>query len=457
MPAVLHQIKELESHDPAPAEAVTESSRIVTEVINRKAPLSSSVLTSILGGICRRVCTTAIDTMAVTLAGDGIPMLLFNPHFTIKLGEDGALKVLFHEVYHLLGRHLYADPELHRNPNWTLATEACINYRMTQILNCQLPTVDGEETGINPDKIFKSYKDNLKKQGIEPVAKMDDLYRTDLGCFAELERMTKPPRQKGGNACLHGTPGDPGTGAPGQPGDSPVHLDQDEVDKMVGKAIDAALHDATANGNKAAKEELIKLMDASADSERASKIWGDHGAGALRGQVTGSRKTDLWHKWTEDAIATRMEDSNRWIYARKIWWDPQVRARGRRPRKQGVVAVDTSGSMSDKVLNAVSDIISDTPGLDVEWIAFDGKVWPFKIGERFSGGGGTNFGVVSEYVNDMDEEPDFVLMVTDGYAAHITPQYPERWIWLITEGGDPWPESMGMSTRVVDTEALQAG
>ena len=32
-------------------------------------------------------------------------------------------------------------------------------------------------------------------------------------------------------------------------------------------------------------------------------------------------------------------------------------------------------------------------------------------------------------------------MVTDGYAPHVTPADPDRWIWLITDNGDTWPET----------------
>ena len=35
---------------------------------------------------------------------------------------------------------------------------------------------------------------------------------------------------------------------------------------------------------------------------------------------------------------------------------------------------------------------------------------------------------------------DVVIMVTDGYAPAVSPAQPDRWIWLITDGGDDWPE-----------------
>jgi hypothetical protein len=40
----------------------------------------------------------------------------------------------------------------------------------------------------------------------------------------------------------------------------------------------------------------------------------------------------------------------------------------------------------------------------------------------------------------FDEHPDAVIMVTDGHAPAIAPAEPDKWIWLITPGGDDWPE-----------------
>ena len=40
----------------------------------------------------------------------------------------------------------------------------------------------------------------------------------------------------------------------------------------------------------------------------------------------------------------------------------------------------------------------------------------------------------------FDETLDAVVMVTDGLAPPITPAEPDKWIWLITEHGDDWPD-----------------
>lgn len=464
MPTPLIEIRALEAHEPkASPEEIAEAKDIIEAVIGRKLSLlTNAVLPSILMSIMRRVFTTKISTFAVSLAGDGIPMLLVNPRFAIDLGETGANMVAVHEAYHLVMAHLVVDPHLRGNPYWELATEATINWRVLRIFNTKsLPTVPDPkddnpdpaqrkrvETGANPHKVFADYKKALKDAGLQPLEKIEEFFRTDLGCLAELSRMPKPPKQRQ-NFCEHDQSGAAGGGQ----GDGPISMDQDEIDRLVGRALDTALHEATVNGSKMAREELTSLMDGSADNERASKIWGDLGAGVLRGETTTTRKTDLWERWTADAVASRLAEGSRLRYARKIPWDPRVTPHGKEPMRQGVVAIDASGSMHQAVLDKVAALIGETENLEVTWVSFDGAVWPFQAGEPFQGGGGTNCQLVDTWIEEeYEEDPDFVLVITDGYFSHFTPRDPDAWIWLITEGGDSWPETWNppMSCRALD-------
>ncbi|MFC5827555.1 hypothetical protein [Nonomuraea insulae] len=87
--------------------------------------------------------------------------------------------------------------------------------------------------------------------------------------------------------------------------------------------------------------------------------------------------------------------------------------------------------------------------METHWLSFDGVVMPFVPGERVLGGGGTDFQNVVDYAEGrlevdghaFDARPDAVIMVTDGYAPHVTLADPDRWIWLITDNGDTWPET----------------
>lgn len=428
----------------------------------RKLSLGPSVISSIVIGLCHFTFTRTIDTFAVKLAGDGNAMLMVNPDFIIKIGADQSVFALSHEAYHLLLVHLYTDPDLMQNQNWITATEAVINHRIQKHLGLPLIKIaepdpkDPSKTVnkvaiVDPDNVYDRYRNAVKKDGGTPVSK-DDFYATDLGCFAHLESLPKPVDPKGSGSCVHASSSKDG-------GEDQAPLDPTEVGKFMEKVLSGAIQSAK-SGRPGAKEEILSWMDSSPE---ASKTWGDLGAGTLRGETTRSRKTDMWEKWTSDAIATRMAEGQRWRYNKKLPFDPRVSPKGKEPRKHGAVFVDASGSMHQAVLDRIASLIGDLDNIEVEWHSFDGDVWPFKVGEGFRGGGGTSFHVIDQHLADgglkhgseepcCEDDQDFVLVITDGYAPQLMPADPDKWIWLITPGGDSWPAQAGMSCREVDLE-----
>ena len=313
----------------------------------------------------------------------------------------------------------------------------------------QLPK-EKERSGVDPKKVYEMYSSDLRKQtpAKEPVSR-EDFYRTDLGCYAEICRMSKPPKMKA-SACVHasgqGDGDDKSDGKGGKEkgdgeGTFTVTLDQAETDKLVKDGIGVALREAH-NGNRVLKDDLLDHMDASEGSESASKTWGEHAVGALRGETPKFRKIQFWDQWLFNKLGEKLVEGDRLVYLRKLWWDPSVRFRGDKPKKRGIIIVDTSGSMSQKVLDRVAERCGEEEGLEIEWACFDHDVYPFVPGEPFRGGGGTSFQICSDYVDDLEEQVDFVLMVTDGYAPQPEVKEPEKWVWLITPGGDSsWLES----------------
>lgn len=427
----------LRDHEPIPTPEEIEEAADLFAQAKRGLAIRSSLLVSLITSMTRAVYTSACDTLAVTLAGDGIPMLMIHPPFAKKLGKAGMIFVLAHEAYHLILMHLHENyAELRKNPLWIMATEAIVNrWVMKHLKVTDLPVVDGEPSGVDPRKVYESYKAAMKKLN-ESFLSQDEFFKTDLICLAELERMPKPPRQK--VTCLHGQPGQGGDGEDGsQPSPGTPHLDAEEVGKLVEQALTAAIHDAKTNGNKDAAAELLELMDA---NPQAEKLWGDLGVGSLRGETTRTRKTDMWERHLWNAMASRLEEGMRMQCNRKTAaFDLRVTPTGREPQRSGVIAIDASGSMPQMLLDKLASMVQDHDNLEVDWISFDASVWPFSPGQQMMGGGGTSFQVIDDYVTSKDEDPDFVLVVTDGYAPHITPTDPDLWIWLITPDGDDWP------------------
>ena len=118
--------------------------------------------------------------------------------------------------------------------------------------------------------------------------------------------------------------------------------------------------------------------------------------------------------------------------------------------------IDTSGSMSDKMITAayseVKGAIDQFDGKLKGWLGFfDAAIIepvPFSSEEEFSvirpaGGGGTDFGIIFEYVaQHMEKPPASIIIMTDGYAPypkeHLAGGIPVLWLLNNTEVDPPW-------------------
>ncbi|MEU9112486.1 hypothetical protein AB0D04_11975 [Streptomyces sp. NPDC048483] len=425
-----------------PAEpAVVEEARRLKEAALLDFGLTNSVVASWIYAKCpHQIPTTAVPTAAVVSSGDGTCPLLYNPDFFVRLDLEGVKFVLFHEARHLVHRHLFADPELRDDPVFTMAAEVSINHvALVRLGRTELPLLDGSPVGVDPREVHRDYVADLTDQGLDPLA-YGDFVETDMNVFRELKRMKRPPVPT--VTCVHLD-------------DSARGADQETVDETVSSALLNTLL-AARRGHPGAERELLDLMDRTdGTSEHASKVWGRLGAGALRGGTARTGKVDWWQRWLVDVLASKLREGERLVYPKKrgallaaLGHDPVLSRRGPERDKVLAIAYDTSGSMPDGVVSWLTKLVGEIDGVAAHWLSFDGVVMPFRPGEPVYGGGGTSFQVVADYVEGrttiegmpFDGIPDAVVMLTDGYAPHITPAEPDKWIWLITEGGDDWPD-----------------
>ncbi|MFI9545181.1 hypothetical protein ACIHAR_14850 [Streptomyces sp. NPDC052016] len=432
----------LEAYRPA-VPAVVEEARRLKEAALLDFGLTESAVASWLYAKCHhQIPTTAVDTAAVVASGDGTCLLLYNPDFFVGLGLAGVKFVLFHEARHLVHRHLLADPELRDDPVFTLAAEVSINHvALVRLGREDLPLLDGRPTGVDPRRIYDAYVEDLTTHGLEPVA-YETFTETDTRVYGELRRMHHPPVPDE-RLCLHLV-------------EDGVPADQETVDAVTSSALLNSLL-AARRGHAGAERELLDLMGRTEEgSARAARLWGNLGAGALRGETTRTRTVDWWQRWLVDVLGSKLRDGERLVYPKKrgallaaLGQDPMLARRGPVREKVLVIAYDTSGSMPDRVIRWLTDLVGRIDGVEAHWLSFDAVVMPFRPGERVYGGGGTSFRAVADYVEGRTDvngrrcevTPDAVVVLTDGYAPPITPAEPDTWIWLITEGGSEWPET----------------
>jgi Putative metallopeptidase domain len=442
--------------------AVVEQARRKKESALLDFGVGHSVVASWLYAKCHHhIPTTAIPTAAVMATGDGSCALLFNPYFFAELDLDGVKFVLFHEARHLMHRHLYVDEVLRSDPVFVLAAEVSINHvalarlhrvgMPVRVIRDEEGNDVGEPVGVDPGEVYRDYTRDLRRQGLKAL-EFDDFVETDLSVYRELKRMSVAQSREI-VVCLHLQPdtgeGDRELGLAGVP------MDAETIDRVCSEVLQEVMR-AALRGNAAARAELLDLADRSAGGgDRCERMWGSLGLDKLRGVTPRTRRVDWWKRWLTDVLASKLSDGERLVYPKKLGavllalgHDPFLHRRGRERTKVVLVAFDTSGSMPDSVVEWLTTLVGQTDGVESHWLSFDGAVAPFVPGERVVGGGGTNFQNVVDYAEGrlevngrrFEEIPDAIIVVTDGYAPAVTPAQPDRWIWLITDGGDEWPE-----------------
>lgn len=471
------------SHEPVPSDDIVE---VAAErmALARKALCQGSPVASAIDDILVQIPTSAIDTLAVTILQDGFAAQLFNPDFVMSCQDTKDLVFIrTHEMYHLFLGHLWGRDASTVDEIRILAEETVINDRVSSMFSSfmkpkdwKMPMVVGEngkvsETGVHPYKTYDKYRKDLKEAGLTPVD-YKEFISTDLRCEAELRRMNNPPRMgQRNNKCPSGVLQN-GSGGQSQSGDDGHgghnHPTQDKgttgtvVEESLNKVMNRAKSAQQGTSN-ASRDELLNLMDTTEGSETASEIFGDMGVGALRGETSPTRKVEFWKQYLQNSLHERLQDGETYMFNEALIafpGPPRISPVGEEAYKQVLIAVDASGSMHPNTLEYISNLLGDEDNLKFDFVSFDAEVWPFELGGEFRGGGGTRFDIIDEYINrELSSYPDAVIVVTDGYAPHFTPTDPDRWVWLITEGGDPWPQlhDVPMETFVIDNADLQAG
>lgn len=444
----------------------------------------NSVIASEIANVTQVIYTTKVDTLAVTLLPDGFTAQLINPYFVLSLEKESDLSFIrTHEIYHLLMRHLWGDRALKGDEIYIVAQEATINERVQRLysrpgsspkdrrmpmaLNQDKGTF--EETGVNPYKTYERYRKDLKEQGLDAV-EYADFYSSDIRCYGELKRMKKDPSPRGKKPqCTTGQnmagqgdlqQGGSGDQQQGASGDPDPHVDDDMLKEVVQDGLQSTIkkaHEGEQRGDSdnKAKDEVLDLMDMPDQDENTSTMWGDMGAGALRGEATETRKVEFWKQYLNEALHVRLVPGERMVYNQKKWWEPSLGRKGDEENMKVLIALDTSGSMPQSVVSYVCTLLGEEDDLEIHMVAFDTEVYPFELGDTPRGGGGTSIRDLQRYISDeMNHDVDAVICITDGYFEPTPPEEdPDKWVFLITPCGDgQWMDNHGLTVIDLDMD-----
>lgn len=98
------------------------------------------------------------------------------------------------------------------------------------------------------------------------------------------------------------------------------------------------------------------------------------------------------------------------------------------------IAIDVSGSIDWKALELFVSVVKNTPrNFKVCAITFNTMCKPFNIhSDEVRSGGGTAFNIIEDYIQEnFKKYPKAVFVLTDGAGTPVSPQFPNRWTWML--------------------------
>lgn len=381
--------------------------------------------------------------------GAGIQFLI-NPTYWATLTDYDKAFVIAHECSHVYFDHgrrsLNLDPKLAN-----LAQDVVINHYLVDVFGfdrsqltfgetyCWRDTMFPDRDDVEPDRCFEYYYQLLQEQGGAPGQDGED--------EAEGEGQ--------------GT-GEPGEGTPGKNQTVDVHDFMDQVDDEMRKAMDQAIEDIMDSITPEEVEDFEDKIE-EGNKEESKKAQAGNMAGGMKMKIRLGRviKKRKWENVVQDILG-RFKGMERDLDIER-WTQPNRRISAMagdlilpatvseivevRDRTDVWCFQDTSGSCvsyTKRFYKALATIPDDRFRLRV--FCFDTRVYEvdFKKGE-IAGGGGTSFQPMEDKIQEIIRNdktgkikyPQAVFVVTDGedYYGNISPEFPERWHWFLTEGG----------------------
>lgn len=198
-------------------------------------------------------------------------------------------------------------------------------------------------------------------------------------------------------------------------------------------------------------EKLCKQHKPQAGKEQGDRVW------EFLVQYRPKRKWEsIIKRWSMVYTKSKFNEEDQWVLPNRRLWllrneelmipsSVDQETEKRFSNKDKCIAyffMDTSGSCvsyAERFFNCVNTLPRDV--FDLIAYSFDTKTYEVDLKSgRLSGGGGTEFYIMEDQIQDdikkgkIRKYPDAVFVITDGFGSAITPQHPDRWNWLMTEG-----------------------
>jgi predicted metal-dependent peptidase len=347
---------------------------------------------SFFGNLATRLTLINADEWCATAATDG-QKFYYNSRFIMMLKTKEVEFLVAHEVLHVvydhMGRRGDRDPQI-----WNIADDYCVNadlkrHKIGQFITTVPCLYEQKYDGKSAEEVYDDLMKNVKK------ISMDDLIDQLLDDHLDSED------GDGEGDGEDGTGNKKGKGRP-QLSDE----EKERIRQEVKQAIINASSTAEAGSLPAGVERLIR------------------------------QATDPVMPWRE-LIQTNLTSAIRtdysWMRPSRRGWHMDAIMPGMTPGEEidVVVAIDMSGSISDKqaqqFLGEIGGMMDSFDGYKVHVFCFDTEVYnPQDFNSENmdgidtyepTGGGGTDFDAIFEYLKKVGNVPKRLICFTDGYPC----------------------------------------
>lgn len=347
------------------------------------------------------------------------------------------LFVICHEAKHVINNHGKRALDIKTAEDRRLANIAmdiCVNEDLIARFGFQRDEIDPDDRWIWADKVAKE----LGLIGLETDCSFEYYYN--------LLKRHAPPNFGGGG----GTEGAPGGG-----GGMETVDDHDALGGMSDADIEEVMKEIAESG--LSEDEMRRIANAlNDDKDKNERGCGNQALGQMFSiQPEVVKKKRKWEtvirKWISKAIRIVDRDTSQWIRTNRrmaavvsdLMLPSDATNDIRAPDKHKIKVwffLDTSGSCisyKHRFFRAARSIPEDK--FDMRLLCFDTSVYSttLKSGAVF-GGGGTSIRNVESYIlretiAKGQKYPDAVFLITDADAPPVSPLYPERWYWFLTD------------------------
>ena len=367
---------------------------------------------SFFGNLATRLTLVNADDWCGTAATDG-KKFYYNSKFIMMLKPKEVEFLVGHEVLHVvydhMGRRGTRDPQI-----WNIADDYAVNadlkrHKVGEFITTVPCLYESKYDGKAAEEIYDDLMKNAQK------ISLDDL----------IDKMLDDHMDGDGDS------------------------DGDEGEEGEGKSKRPKMSDEE---REQARQEMKQAILQAAQSAEAGTL--PKGVERLIKDVT--NPVMPWRELIQTNLTSAIRTDYSWMRPSRRGWHMDAVMPGMTPGEEidVVVAIDMSGSISDSqakaFLGEIGGMMDAFDGYKVHVFCFDTDIYNCKdfTSENLDtideyepqGGGGTDFGVIFDYLKEAGNVPKRLIVFTDGYPCGTwgDPDYCDT-TWIIHGDKDPNP------------------